>query len=172
MGAAQSVNYPGEQSSNASDNNLPIINLRETPMPTFQRGSMAANTSLQLQRALATKKNIVKSHFNALQKKLETALKLHLLFDNYENKNSVIIIDLDKKLVNQQKELKELKESNHKIKQLIEFDKDNIDQTSSTKKTIKYMTLGLSISLLVIIILILIKKGIINKFKPPTTPEF
>ncbi len=97
MGAAQSVNYPGEQSSNASDNNLPIINLRETPMPTFQRGSMAANTSLQLQRALATKKNIVKSHFNALQKKLETALKLHLLFDNYENKNSVIIIDLDKK---------------------------------------------------------------------------
>jgi len=172
MGAAQSVNYPGEQSSNAIDNNLPIINLRETPMPTFQRGAMAANTSLQLQRALATKKNIVKSHFNALQKKLETALKLHLLFDNYENKNSVIIIDLDKKLVNQQKELKELKESNHKIKQLIEFDKDNIDQTSSTKKTIKYMTLGLSISLLVIIILILIKKGIINKFKPPTTPEF
>jgi len=173
MGAAQSVNYPGEQSSNTIDNNLPIINLRETPMPTFQFDSaITGPNALQLQRALATKKNIVKSHFNALRKKLETALKLHLLFDNYENKNSVIIIDLDKKLVNQQKELKELKESNHKIKQLIEFDKDNIDQTSSTKKTIKYMTLGLSISLLVIIILILIKKGIINKFKPPTTPEF
>lgn len=170
MGAAQSVNYPKEESSTVTDNNLPIINLRETPMPTFQRGAMAANTSLQLQRSLATKKNIVKSHFKALQEKLETTLKLHLLFDNYETKNSVIITDLDKKLVNQQKELKELKESNSKIKQVIEFDKDNIDQTSSNKKTIKYLTLGLSLSLIVIIILILKKKGLLNpllnKLKP------
>ena len=173
MGAAQSVNYPGEQSSNVTDNNLPIINLRETPMPTFQRDSAITgpNTNaLQLQRSLATKKNIVKSHFKALQEKLETALKLHLLFDNYETKNSVIITDLDKKLVNQQKELKELKESNSKIKQVIEFDKDNIDQTSSNKKTIKYLTLGLSLSLIVIIILILKKKGLLNpllnKLKP------
>ena len=40
---------------------------------------------------------------------------MHLLFDNYENKNSVIIKVLDKKLIIQQKELKDLKESNSKI---------------------------------------------------------
>ena len=172
MGAAQSVNYPGEQSSTVTDNNLPIINLRETPMPTFQFDSaITGPNALQLQRSLATKKNIVRSHFNALQEKLETALKLHLLFDNYETKNSVIITDLDKKLVNQQKELKNLKESNSKIKQVIEFDKDNIDQTSSNKKMITYVNIILSLSLAVIIILIIKKKGLLNpllnKFKPP-----
>ena len=168
MGAAQSVNYPGEQSSNAIDNNLPIINLRETPMPTFQ--NTTSNTSLQLQRNITMKKKIVKSHFTALQEKLETALKLHLLFDNYETKNSVIITDLDKKLINQQKELKDLKESNSKIRQLIEYDKENIDDTTSQKNIIKITNIILSISLLIVISLILNKKGlldpIINKFKP------
>ena len=56
MGAAQSVSYPGEQSSNAIDNNLPIINLRETPMPTFQYGNISSNTPLQLHRSIAMKK--------------------------------------------------------------------------------------------------------------------
>ena len=172
MGAAQSVNYPGEVSSNAVDNNLPIINLRETPVPTIDAN--AANNlqmSNQLQRSLATKKTIVKSHFKALQEKLESTLKMHLLFDNYENKNSVIIKDLDKKLIIQQKELKDLKESNSKIRQLIDYDRENIDKNSTNKKIVFSANILLSITLLILIILILKKKGlldpILNKLKPP-----
>lgn len=171
MGAAQSVNYPGEQSSNAINNNLPIINLRETPMPTFNYSGSDIQMSNQLQRSLANKKDIVKSHFKALQEKLESTLKIHLLFDNYENKNSIIIKDLDKKLIIQQKELKDLKESNSKIRQLIEYDRENIDKNSSNKKIVLSANILLSITLLVLIILILKKKGlldpILNKFKRP-----
>ena len=170
MGAAQSVNYPAEQSSRAVDNNLPIINLRETPVPTFDYSGSASQMSNQLQRSLAAKKSIVKSHFKQLQQKLETALKLHLLFDNYETKNGVIITDLDKKLTKQQKELKDLKESNDKIRQLIEYDKGNIYETTNQKKIVKAANIILSISLLIVILLILNKKGllapILNKFKP------
>ena len=170
MGAAQSVNYPGEESSNAVDNNLPIINLRETPMPTFNYSDSSFQMSNQLQRSLATKKNIVRSHFKALQEKLESTLKMHLLFDNYENKNSVIIKDLDKKLIIQQKELKDLKESNSKIRQLIDYDRENIDKNSSNKKIVFAINIILTLSLMTLIILILKKKGlldpILNKLKP------
>lgn len=170
MGAAQSVNYPGEESSNAVDNNLPIINLRETPMPTFNYSDSSFQMSNQLQRSLATKKNIVRSHFKALQEKLESTLKMHLLFDNYENKNSVIIKDLDKKLIIQQKELKDLKESNSKIRQLIDYDRENIDKNSSNKKIVFAINIILTLSLMTLIILILKNKGlldpILNKLKP------
>lgn len=171
MGAAQSVNYPGEVSSNAVDNNLPIINLRDTPMPTFNYTGSRNQMSNQLHKSLSIKKDIVRSHFKALQEKLETTLKMHLLFDNYENKNSVIIKDLDKKLIIQQKELKDLKESNSKIRQLIDYDRENIDKNSSHKKIVFSANILLSITLLVLIILILKKKGlldpILNKFKRP-----
>lgn len=170
MGAAQSVNYPREDSSDAVINNLPIINRRKTPMPTFDYSGSASQMSNQLQRSLAAKKSIVKSHFKQLQQKLDTALKLHLLFDNYETKNGVIITDLDKKLTKQQKELKDLKESNDKIRQLIDYDRENIDKNSSNKKIVKIANIILSISLLIVILLILNKKGllapILNKFKP------
>lgn len=170
MGAAQSVNYPAEQSSVAVDNNLPIINLRETPVPTVTYPNGIIPRSVQLQRSLAAKKSIVESHFKQLQQKLDTALKLHLLFDNYETKNGVIITDLDKKLTNQQKELKDLKESNDKIRQLIDYDKGNIQETTNQKKIVKIANIILSISLLIVILLILNKKGllapILNKFKP------
>ena len=172
MGAAHSVNYPGEESSNAVDNNLPIINLRQTPTPTSANNSSSNNsqTSNQLQKSLDTKRNIVRSHFKALQEKLETTLKMHLLLDNYENKNSIIIKDLDKKLIIQQKELKDLKESNSKIRQLIDYNRENIDKNSTNKKIVISANILLSISLLVLIILILKKKGlldpILNKLKP------
>ena len=170
MVASQSVIYPTEQVSIASNNDLPILNLRDTPVPTVTYPNGIIPRSIRLQRSLEAKKSIVKSHFKQLQQKLETALKLHLLFDNYETKNGVIITDLDKKLTNQQKELKDLKESNDKIRQLIDYDRENIDKNSSNKKIVKIANIILSISLLIVILLILKKKGlldpILNKFKP------
>lgn len=170
MGASQSVNYHNESSSTSAINNLPIISLRETPIRTFNynTGSRSRN---QINRLLDTKKDIARSHFKALQEKLETSLKLHYMFDNYQNKNSIIIQDLDKKLINQEKELKNLKESNSKIRQVIEFDKENIDKNLSNKKIVLSANILLSITLSILIILILKKKGlldpILNKFKRP-----
>ena len=96
---------------------------------------------------------------------------MHLLLDNYENKNSIIIKDLDKKLIIQQKELKDLKESNSKIRQLIDYDRENIDKNSSNKKIVLSANILLSITLIILIVLILKKKGlldpILNKFKRP-----
>ena len=170
MGAAQSVNYPEEQSSDAVINNLPIIDFRNNPMRTISGSETATSMSNGLKKDLATKKIIVNSHFKQLQQKLDTALKLHLLFDNYETKNSVIITDLDKKLTKQQKELKDLKESNDKIRQLIDYDKGNIQVTTNQKKIVKTANIILSLSLLIVILLNLNKKGlldpILNKLKP------
>jgi hypothetical protein len=91
-----------------------------------------------------------KLKFKKLTKKLETTLKLYLLFDNYEIKNDIIIKDLEKKLINQNKEVKNLSEDKDRVKYIIQFNKSKIKKSNTQDK----IYIGLNIVLLIVIVIL------------------
>ena len=89
---------------------------------------------------------------------LKTNLKLYLLYDNYNNKNSVIIKDLNKKLKNQTNELKLKHEDYDKIQFDLEIIKEKNNKINEVKKQ-------LTITIFVFLILIVINILLIINFQ-------
>ena len=169
MGASQSIQY-ADYNVNGSDgvkqivnvNNLPFIYLLEKD--ELESEDSGTNRFINLNDS---NKNI-ESYFDDQLKKLDTTLKLSLLFDNYENKNSVIINDLNKKYKNQNKEIKHLVENKDKIKNIIQIYREKIDTNLSIKKRLHIINIIIAIIIILMsIVIIKFKYGdlIADKFK-------
>ena len=112
--------------------------------------------------------DLYKKQYTDLANNLEASLKTYILFNNYENKNEVIIKDLNKKLINQDKEVKDLAEDKDKIKTLILFNKNKLNR-SKTKQTV-FLVLNIVLLIAIIIIVFInvkkLKPYILSKYKP------
>ena len=112
--------------------------------------------------------DLYKKQYTDLANNLEASLKTYILFNNYENKNEVIIKDLNKKLINQDKEVKDLAEDKDRIKTLILFNKNKLNR-SKTKQTV-FLVLNIVLLIAIIIIVFInvkkLKPYILSKYKP------
>ena len=111
---------------------------------------------------------LYKKQYTDLANNLEASLKTYILFNNYENKNEVIIKDLNKKLINQDKEVKDLAEDKDRIKTLILFNKNKLNR-SKTKQTV-FLVLNIVLLIAIIIIVFInvkkLKPYILSKYNP------
>ena len=112
--------------------------------------------------------DLYKKQYTDLANNLEASLKTYILFNNYENKNEVIIKDLNKKLINQDKEVKDLAEDKDRIKTLILFNKNKLNR-SKTKQTV-FLVLNIVLLIAIIIIVFInvkkLKPYILSKYNP------
>mgnify|MGYP001299493698 CR=1 FL=1 len=99
---------------------------------------------------------------------LKLLLEAYTLFDNYENKNEIIIKDLDKKLKNQINNIKKIDESNYVKLSNIETHKRIIDNKKFANKIYLILSIIILISIIVCVVLnkntyiIFYKKNIIK----------
>ena len=84
-------------------------------------------------------------------KKLDMLLRTYLLFDNYEDKNEVIIKDLQKKVKNQNKDIKNLDETTYRQKEFLENKKKKINNILYRNKIYNILSIILLIIIAVII---------------------
>ena len=108
MGSSQSIQYAEYNEDGGSADMKQVVNVNELPVINLLENEELESDGSDTRRFINlndSNENIEK-YFNQQLKKLETILKLSLLFDNYENKNNVIINDLNKKYKSQNKEIK------------------------------------------------------------------
>lgn len=95
---------------------------------------------------LAKKNNILKVY-----KTMESNMNMYLLYDNYDDKNKVILDDLKKKTAIQTKELKDLTETRDKLKIIVDNTKDDSSEFTQQYHTHYYINITLTIILAITI---------------------
>ena len=170
MGASQSIQYAEYNEDEGSAEMKQVVNVNELPVINVLDSEELESDGSDTRRFinLNDSNENIKKYFNQQLKKLETTLKLSLLFDNYENKNNVIINDLNKKYKSQNKEIKQLYENKDKIKNIIQIYREKIDNNLSIKKRLKIINIILFIIIVLMsIVIIKFKYGdlIADKFK-------
>ena len=153
MGASQSLIYNESTPNYLSER----ITQQTKTVSTSEDGTPITRTIFDHKN----KVDKLKLYFERLHKKLETTMNLHLLFDNYQVKNKAIINDLQKKLVNQDLELKNLSQDRDKIRTFIENSRSKIYTNKSKKKKLLITNIILVVVILILIFLILKKRGIL-----------
>ena len=150
MGAKQSVSMETQPSQTTTQTDPDVT------VPSNQTSPSTQTTiSNQTTSTLTENDNKdISSNYDALK----TNLKLYLLYDNYNNKNSVIITDLNKKLKNQTNELKLKHEDYDKIQFDLEIIKDKNNKINEMKTE-------LSITIIVFLVLIVINILLIINFQ-------
>ena len=105
MGQNTSRNYP--EQPNIVESNFNFI----PPQPPVQVEAVPGNIETNTNNLFAKRKTQLKK----LYLKMKSNLEMYMLYDNYESKNKVILIDLKKKALNQDEELKKIIESRDKL---------------------------------------------------------
>ena len=90
-------------------------------------------------------------------KKMESNLKMYMLYDNFDSKNEVILVDLKKKAKNQEDELKKTIESRDKLMAEFQTKRDNTIEFQSKDKNTEIINTLLFFILLGTIIFIIYK---------------
>ena len=98
-----------------------------------------------------------KKQVGKLFSKLESNLKMYMLYDNYDTKNEAILTDLKKKASNQEEELKELIESRDKLMAFYSNKKQQTEEFNDKDKTFDVVNTILFIILLALIVFIIYK---------------
>ena len=75
---------------------------------------------------------------------------MYFLYDGYDHKNSVILKDLEKKFINQKKELKGLYEKKDQLRSNLDYSKD--DLIKENKKN-KFYTINIFVLVVISIVL-------------------
>ena len=145
MGAVQSVIYPNDESQRLDISNIPEIS-------TKKKKDEGGNEFLV---AEVPEINVIEEHFNTQLDKLKAYINMYFLYDGYDNKNSVILKDLEKKFTNQKKELKLLFEKRDKLRSDLDYSKENLDSKKKKNKLIIANILVLVVISLVLLILII-----------------
>ena len=118
MGQTTSRNYPAQP--NIVDGNYSFI----PPVPPVQQSSAVPGAAdVNTQNFLSLRKKQLTNLF----KKMKSNLEMYMLYDNYDNKNEVILIDLKKKAKNQEEELKQIMESRDKLMAEFQTKRDNTE---------------------------------------------
>ena len=149
MGAVQSYIYPNDEPQRMDISELPPIPVRRvrgvnritifTPVPEL---------------------HVVQEHFESQVEKLKAYISMYFLYDGYDQKNSVILKDLEKKLINQKKELKELYEKKDMLRNNLDDSKEDVIKE---KKKNKIYIINIFILLIISIVLFI---NIIIKLRP------
>ena len=153
MGAIQSVNYPNDEPQRLELSKLPAISVKKKT----NGGEFNVVTNVP-------EVHVLEEHFNAQIENLKAYINMYFLYDGYDHKNSIILKDLEKKFLNQKKELKLLYEKKDTLRGNIDYSKEEFIKDENKNKI--YI---INILILVVIsiglfvgILINIKPGVIN----------
>lgn len=146
MGGIQSVNYPSDYPQKLSPNNLPEITATNE-----NRGGTTGSVTIVSRGDI----KLVEKHFENQLQMLDSYLNLYQLFDGYDSKNSIVIKDLEKKLLNQKKELKLLYETKDKLHSNLDYSKTKFNKYQNTQRNLNILIIILAISLPIIIFFIL-----------------
>ena len=98
-----------------------------------------------------------KGQIENLYGKMRNNLKMYMLYDNFDSKNKVILLDLKKKAKNQEEELKKILESRDKLKVEFQTKHDDTNEFKSKDKTTENINILLFLILLGTIIFIIYK---------------
>jgi hypothetical protein len=150
MGQEISRLYPA--SPNVNSHALPVnVNL-VTRQSVPGRGELEFDSESEIDTLGIRKEQMLK-----LLRKLETNLNMYALYDNYQHKNDVMLIDLKKKSKIQDEELKELIESRDKLKSIFDTKRSDAKEYSTDAKTLNYTNIVLFIILIASIVFMLYK---------------
>lgn len=145
MGAVQSVIYPNDESQRLDISNIPEISTKKKKDEGGTEFLVAEVPEI----------NVIEEHFNTQLDKLKAYINMYFLYDGYDNKNSVILKDLEKKFTNQKKELKLLFEKKDKLRSDLDYSKENLDSKKKKNKLIIANIFVLVVISLVLLILII-----------------
>lgn len=148
MGQGESRVYPEQPDLKADEKNYKF----EKDTPVIRTSSDIGLGDYSLNTSDLRKKQVGK-----LFDKLESNLKMYMLFDNYDTKNEAILIDLKKKSINQEEELKNLIESRDKLMAIYSNKKDDNKEFDDDDKTYSIVNPVLFVILLAAIIFIIYK---------------
>lgn len=146
MGAVQSYIYPNDEPQRMDISELPSISIRRIQQEN--RFTILAPVP---------ELHILEEHFENQVEKLKAYISMYFLYDGYDHKNSVILKDLEKKLINQKKELKKLYEKKDMLRNNLEESKDDLIKEKKKNKLYVINIFILLIISIVLFILIIIK---------------
>jgi hypothetical protein len=146
MGAVQSVIYPNDEPQRLDLSQLPAISIKKKT----NGESIVIATSIP-------EVNALEEHFDSQLENLRAYISMYFLYDGYDNKNAVILKDLEKKFLNQKKELKGLYEKKDQLRNNIDY--SNEDLIKENKKNRFYT---INIFVLVVISIALFVANVIH----------
>ena len=146
MGAVQSYIYPNDEPQRMDISELPSISIRRIQQEN--RFTILAPVP---------ELHILEEHFENQVEKLKAYISMYFLYDGYDHKNSVILKDLEKKLVNQKKELKQLYEKKDMLRNNLDESKDDLIKEKKKNKLYVINIFILLIISIVLFVLIIIK---------------
>ena len=146
MGAVQSVIYPNDETQRLDLSDLPAISIKKkTKGETIYIAASVPEV------------NALEEHFNSQLENMRAYISMFFLYDGYDHKNSIILKDLEKKFINQKKELKLLYEKKDKLKSNIDY---SVEDLMKEKKKNKFYTINIFV--LVVISIVLFVAIVIN----------
>ena len=123
MGAIQSVNYPNDEPQRLELSKLPAISVKKKT----NGGEFNVVTTVP-------EVHVLEEHFNAQIENLKAYINMYFLYDGYDHKNSIILKDLEKKFLNQKKELKLLYERKDKLRSNIDYSTESLLKEEKNNK--------------------------------------
>jgi len=139
MGAVQSVIYPNDEPQRLDVSQLPAISIKKK-----SDGEDIVIVSS------VPEVNVLEEHFHNQLENLKAYISMYFLYDGYDHKNSVILKDLEKKFINQKKELKGLYEKKDQLRSNLDY--SNEDLIKENKKN-KFYTINIFILVVISIAL-------------------
>ena len=143
--------------------------LLEDNYPEYRSGSEGDNfISIDLSYNQSEYNNIIEfldTYFNRKIDKLKQYMNMYFLYDGYDSKNVIILKDLEKKLLNQKKDLKLLYEKKDNLRSNIDYSNDTTIKDNKQKNIyiVNIVILVLISIILFMIILVYIKQKNSNK---------
>mgnify|MGYP001393708377 CR=1 FL=1 len=139
MGAVQSVIYPNDEPQRLDISQLPAISIKKK-----------SNGENIIIATSVPEVNVLEEHFDAQLENLKAYISMYFLYDGYDHKNTVILKDLEKKFINQKKELKGLYEKKDQLRSNLDY--SNEDLIKENKKN-KFYTINIFILVVISIAL-------------------
>jgi len=146
MGAVQSVIYPNDEPQRLDLSQLPAISVKKK---SSGQNIIIATSVPEV--------NALEEHFESQLENLRAYINMYFLYDGYDHKNSVILKDLEKKFLNQKKEIKGLYEKKDQLRSNLDY--SNEDLIKENKKNRFYT---INIFVLVVISIVLFAANVIH----------
>lgn len=139
MGAVQSVIYPNDEPQRLDVSQLPAISIKKK---SDGEDIIIVSSVPEV--------NVLEEHFHNQLENLKAYISMYFLYDGYDHKNSVILKDLEKKFINQKKELKGLYEKKDQLRSNLDYSKE--DLIKENKKN-KFYTINIFVLVVISIVL-------------------